>query len=367
MQALSCIVGRRAVLRMSTFKIWPPLWVLLLGDSGVGKSCTMEVCRRVVEAAGEGAVGWTAGRYAKLTPRGFMEKWQKLQEHTDTIEGIETIGELSGALVRSTGTEDIMAQIIEWSAFDDIRTSTGYLGESVVTNFTAGIGACSVIDTLMDTMSVNAFTGGFLHRFITCYEREMTNQEEEILEDQEVRYLAHLAQNIRINAPEEMHLTTRAQHAVESYKRLAEDNNYRSRYMTGFWHRYPGLACKLGITFALSDGHDEIDLPDIERAHKLLSRHIYPALEALVIRMSAPPTLKAIFNAHDDLAKAREYGLSESDLFVALGASTPRAQAEMLAAMQRMNLVYEGTVLDETTGTYRYYGTAAWRSEGERD
>lgn len=362
MLALGAAVGRRCAVKRSTYTLWPPLSIMLMGESGTGKTEALMVAKRVLdEVAKEEKILVGDDTAASTSPRGWMRKWQKFQEKHElpVLEGAEFLQEIGEFLRGKTGNEGATGFLIDALQHKEFfGDATGWLGESSVKGMTMAVGAATPISTLREAVSINRFEGGFMFRFVYAHELELDLRRKEApIDETAFARLGIWLREIRCRAPDVAVLEPRAEDFVQVKKRLAERMRPPVKALGGFWRRYPGLLCKLGNLFSLSAGRGgEILQEDVWRADALLQNHLYPPLEGIVRQIAAGPKKRALLRVVDDLELAGARGMAYADFVGRLDVSGERAVLDAFAALVKSGLVWQAF-------DGRCFASAEWRKE----
>lgn len=341
--ALSAVVGRRASLRVGGFRLFPPLSIILMGSSGVGKSKSLEVARGVVRQAAEDREGFVVLHASHFTSRGLMDRWMAEQNRSGLsyLEGIVTVNEASAILTEKTGTETMAQWLIDLLEHGDVEDVTGVRGHSIVKNATVALGLCSTVEYMRKAIKVEQFAGGFMHRFLIAHELRRPSTEGGSLDHQALAMLGESLRAIREEAPEEMEVSKEAAVFIDMTARKAEDRSLTSAYMTGFWNRFGVMVAKVGGLLAISDGDWVLRRGHCEAAEAFIRRFIYPPLDALVAEMSYGPKQAALFRLADDLYLAGEGGIDRAKFERGIPGTSLRQISEAMEFLKRMGLIHE--------------------------
>jgi len=348
MWAFSTLMGRRMSVVRNGYRLYPPISILLLGDSGVGKSHALRQARRLIETAvmtNEDMSHFLQMHATKFSPRGLSDAWKKHQQEdhpgfNKPLEGAVSANELKAILnKRSTGSENTPQWIIDVLEHDDMTDWTGYKGRTHVRAITVAMAFCSTLDDLYEIITVNEFTGGFMHRFLVVHETKKTAAAEVDIDWEVLNELAMEALEIRNNVIR-MEVDRDASLDLDVLRNLAETRPRASRRLSGFWNRFDGIIAKLAMVRALSDGRSNVMRKDVEASRVLLEEYIYRSLVPLVEELGASPKMRELFAIADDLHAAGEEGILKSTLQKRMPAVSVSGQADLLSVMENCGLVY---------------------------
>jgi len=355
--ALGSIVGRRAFVRRATFRLYPPTSILLLGQSGVGKSQSLRLSARVVAAASRDLSGFVTG-HGHFTTSGLASHWIKIQEEggLEAIEGIHVMDELSALLKETTGNENFVRWIIGALEHEDIEATTKSDGRKRLHNVTVAFGFGTTLAYLRETISVHQFGGGFMHRFVIANASNLEDRDEAIIGDDEIEVLGREAMAIRRQAPAEMAIEPAANSQLRAYRRQAEDSPHGD--LDGFWNRYEGTLARLGMLLALSENRGIVVREDVARAERLVRLYLYPPLEALVRELAAGPGRVHLYSVAETITRAGDQGVGVEDAVLLLNATSRRQARDQLRFMTDARLIFESKA-------GRLYGTSLWRDRAD--
>lgn len=369
--ALSSIVGRRARIVRPSYTLYPPISILLLGLSGVGKSQSLKLARRVIELACSCDLEFKARFHClhahKFSPRGLMDYWAKWQAEqasdgnaTPPIEGTVTVNELSAILTSTTGNENAAQWIIDVLEHDEISAFTGYRGRTLVHDVTVAFGMCAPLDELRETVTVRQFANGFMHRFLVAHEtKKPEHMDESRVDFRALNDLAIEAFEIRDAAPDTLIFDAGADALLRAQANRAEGKSYTTVYLSGFWNRFEGMCAKVAGVRALSDHRSIVTAEDVKAARLLIEERLYPPLATLVDELSMGRKMADIFRIADDLYFAGPDGMEALTLKRKIPATTIRAQADLISLIKKFGLLYERKG--------RFYRLKEWAEDGDSD
>jgi len=341
--ALTSLVGRKGRLRRPGFDLYPPVSIMLLGDSGVGKSSTMNLALRgVIQPASKDRIGFFCPDSPRVTERGLIKPWEKAQQGgVDRIEGAYGFPEAKSLLGKRVGAESIMQFLIDCLDHGSKYDSTGVYGEIPLRNITISLCVCSTLDPLRESVSPGEFVdGGFVHRFLVAHEIHRPQDVVEGLVDEgALERLAVRARGLASRVPEELTISDGAIKLLNTFRQQSEDRAYDVSSLAGFWNRLSTMAAKLGMAFAISEETWEVSKAHVERAEKFLRGHIYPPLRALVLELSYDKGTRRIFKVSEDLFYSKDKGIALTEVHSRLGAGGLKQAQERLALMKDLNLV----------------------------
>lgn len=337
---LSSYVGRRARLDRAAGTLYPPTSVLLLGPSGTGKGLALAKAMRVLRAASSDLPGFYLGE-GGFTIRGVTQEWQRLQRSTPgVLEGAHIEDEIANVLTERTGTETIITWLIRALAQQDLVDLTGEHGRSVVSGATAAFGFGSTVSYLRRAVSVDAFTGGLMHRFLIAHESEQRDTQERVPDDREVANLVDELRTIRRAAPPALSVSAPAEARLALYRGQAKQRAYDNHHLAGFWNRFPMLVLRIGALYTLATLAVRVEVENLVAAENLLLTKLYPVIGAVVDEVSASHDKKRMLDIAEDLRAAGDEGWVLAALFRKLDALKPATQAEVLMAMQNQELLW---------------------------
>ena len=363
---LGAIVGRKACLRRNEGTTYPPIGLMLLGESGVGKSCSFGIAVNVIKLATHDLPGYRVDTDYSDTIRGIMNIWEDTQarHQVNYLEGVLVMNELSAFLTNRVGTEIAGQWIIEMCENNaKVSTKTGGNGETAVENPRIGFGFASTLAYLRDACSGAHFAGGFMWRFLIAHEpRIMIDENRDGRVGEEAcEQLAADAREIRDDAPDEMKLHPGAAAKLKSYRQNEESQYYPSSYLSGFWNRFEMNIAKVALLLALGDRRDEIVIDDIVRGHKLVRRKIYPPLVQLIKQIMAGPSKQRLFGVVDDLWFSGSKGWE-------IGALHERFDVTSIKRCQEIEvLLTSQNLLHMSANRKRVFATSSWRAEYDRE
>jgi len=364
MFALSTVVGRKGQVSRSTFTLWPPLSIMLLGTSGVGKTQCLNQAIRVIKAAtsvtpyetDQGTFNTRVGfafSQGGFTLRGLMKEWQRVQDGTESawIDGCHVENEMANVVTPKKGNEAVTTWIIQALEHRDLVDYTGMYGRQAVNNCTIGFGFCSTVEYLRRALSADEFAGGFMHRFFIAHETDLDFQKrEQVPTTPFVSALAAELRELHDAVPDRVEIQKSAQRRLDTIQR--QPRYYSNHKLAGFWNRLDGLTLKLSLILALSDGRFTIDLDHIEMAYQLVVKHFSKPLEGLIDQLDAPLEKKQLFDLADSLRTAGPSGWSLVDFRKKLGRSSLQKQVECIRALLEMGLAWRTPD--------RLYGNPTW-------
>lgn len=359
--ALTTVVGRRARMRRGGYQLYPPLSVILLGTSGVGKSRSMSGARKVIEAALEGTdIPFLVDHSWKWTPSGLIEQWAKWQrrgkpgEHAP-LEGAYTTDELGALLERSTGTENAPRFFINVLEHDGFTDTTRGRGRVEIKRVGVGFGLCATLKDLRASVPAHLFASGLMHRFLITHERVRPETDESDLDDGALYALGQEALQIRDDAPEDMLMEEGVDQYLRQLQNRAEQRKCSSD-LQGFWNRFSPWCLKLGMARAISDSRWAVSRDDVVAGEDLMLRFVYNPLERLVEELAAGPRMAKLYELQEDLHCAGRGGLPRVTVLRKMATGDKRQTEDALGQLLSLELGYTGR-------SGRYYATQEWASE----
>jgi hypothetical protein len=352
---LTSLVGRRGKMECAGYKLYPPMWVLLLGPSGIGKSQSINMARFVAKEAQKcvGHENFLIADPDTMTRRGFMEIAKKRQSgrgEKKPLEGLMTVDEASSVLTKRTGNETIVQFFLKASEGHDIEDFTGQHGHAKISDFSMGMVLASSLALMREATNLQELAGGFLFRFMIVHELERPEVHTEAFPWTQLIALAEDAVVLREAVPYKVTKRRTFKQAndvapairdIEVWLRKQVFDNGDLR---GFWHRLVGYSQKFAMAMCISDGTFVITGDHINRAHQFLVKHMFPPVEAYMEELAYGRGKLQLFGLADDLYLAGAAGISIDRFMRRLpGTTTERTQAH-LRWMRKMGLIYEGIV-----------------------
>lgn len=345
MLTLGAVVGRKARIARSTYEMWPAVSILLLGSSGVGKSQSLGLARRVMKAATktqlgmEPRLGWFDGTGA-FTSRGMMQQWAEIQksEGTEWIEGMHVEGEIANIVTQRKGNELISTWLIQALEHQDMVDYTGLYGKMEVKGLTVGFGLGSTVEYLRRALSPDEFAGGFMHRFLIAYELNPDRTHEERTVDSSViERLAQELREIREWAPADIAVTDAATRRLSLLHK--QEKFYSNHRLAGFWNRYDSLTLRIAQVLVIAQMKDTVGVEELELADELLRNHLYPPLEWILEQVSANWQKKELLDVADSLRSAGPKGWTMQQLLRKLGKGA-NGSMDAIVAMEEQGLLH---------------------------
>jgi hypothetical protein len=361
--ALGAVVGRRAAVKRSTYTLYPPISIMLMGESGTGKTEALYVAKRVLDSAAKRVPGFLVGddTGASTSPRGWMKKWEKIQtdNESDVLEGVEFVQELSGFLSKRTGNENVAQWVIDALQHKEkFGDSTGHLGTSIVKGCTVGFGFATPVSTLREEVSIGTFEGGLMFRFLFAHEVDLDRRGDAPLDARVLQQLGADAVEIRDAQGPTMELSPEALDFLAVQKARSEVTRPPVKALGGFWRRYPGMICKIGNLIALSEQSGGIESDHLQRADSLLRGHLYMPLEAIVHQLAAGPKKRALLRAVDDLELAGPKGMDRQSFVGRFDLTSAAGQRDSIGALTEAGLIF-------LAQDGRIFATHIWKDEYE--
>jgi len=174
--AISCIAGalqRKVFIRYGLSRIYPNMYIVLVGPSGVGKSKSMDPAIEIYRSTGLPVMA------DSITPRrmrSFMEESETKYEDSETHDMIThtSIQIFSPELVVLVGQRDMELIGFLTHIYDNPETldhQTEHKGSNSVTNLFVNVLAACAPDWFPVMFPPEAIGGGFTSRVIFVYER----------------------------------------------------------------------------------------------------------------------------------------------------------------------------------------------------
>ncbi len=368
--ALTTTVGRNCRIKLPGFILWPPISVLLIGESGSGKTKSLKIARSLLHS-----VKMNTSDPIFLcheddwTPSGLIDQWQQWQRKDEPgfqhpLEGAYTCDEAGTVLKKSTGKEGAANFLINVLEHEDINRTTASRGRRSVEDICLAFGLTTTVADMRDSLSAEIFSGGFMHRFMIAHEisKPLTDADGDVPEE-DLRDLATEALDIRENAPDDMEIPPAVLREFKSMENRAESRTFPMACMRGFWNRFPGYSVKLGVARALSDHRYTVTVEDLEAGAALVQGFLYSPLEELVEEISSGAKQKLMYKISDDLLAAGAGGLTSVQIERKIGPMAGKGGQQFLDYMQRVGLMYPGM----NGNSDRWYRLQGWSVGGDDD
>lgn len=373
---LSTIMGRRCRIALPECNLYPPISILLIGESGVGKSAASKM-------------GWAVLKSAKLqapfplfleqgynwNPAALITQWVKWQlDDPDKARGPGAGEPLEGTIFnkecgtlfqKSTGHEHATNFLIEAHEHDTMNDLTVSKGLRLVYDVTVSFCFNTTISDMRASVDANVFSGGLMHRLLIAHELDRPTWDTNwTFPEQALRDLSTTAIAIRDGVPEkgtaDLDIASDVRLRYGAIQNRAEDDPMDMMCLKGFWNRFAGMAMKLAAVRAFSDSRYDVTVEDIDAADHLLRKFIYPPLVELIMELSARPKQKLLYAIADDVYARGRYGHSTMWLLRRLGVDATGGD-KLITQMVQMGLIYPSS-----NGNWdRYYRTPAWAAAGE--
>lgn len=347
---LTSAVGRRAQLPRDGYSLWPPTSILLLGHSGVGKSASLLLGREILAQAIDPTSRPTfiIDHALEYTPSSLIQEWRDRQDEMalECLEGIVTANELKAILKERTGNENASQFLIEACEHKDLTSKTVSRGTRTVHNLTVAFAFCSSLHYLRQSLTADEFGGGLMHRFLIAHEWKKAPIKGWSLDLGARSALAHDLTRIARDTPAVMSVDPLADSLLSRARELAEEKEYTSSHLSGFWNRFDAIIAKLALAFALADESRTI-LPDhVTQAREVIEGFLYPPMAALVDELSHGHRERRLFDLADNLALSGSRGVPLPRFLRDLPGANYRAKQEALATMEGLGLckVRDGVV-----------------------
>lgn len=359
--ALGTVVGRTAAVHRSSFVLYPPQSILLLGNSGVGKSQALRLMKSVIQKAVRPMSGFPSrpAYYlgsGTLTPRGLMQDWLEMQalDQTEILEGIHIEGEIANLITARKGTENLTPWMIQVLEHDVVEDRTGTYGIVRIGGVTVSFALGSTLEYLRKSISADEFAGGFMHRFLLAYEEEQDYGKTEIKPaEADIENLALDLRKIHANAPKTLGISSGAEKRLELLHN--RQTYYSNHYLSGYWNRYDGLVLKVAQLFTLATGGTTVSKEHVVLADRLFSEHLYEPLAGVIDQVSSSKEHKHLLAVSDSLKSAGPKGWTTEVLLNKLGLGGSHRALDALTHMEETGMIFR-------KGTGRWVGRSAWIS-----
>jgi len=339
---LTVTVGRRARLQRDGYVLWPPMSILLLGHSGVGKSASLTLGRdmlsHVVQLDERPA--FILEHALEYTPSSLIQEWRDKQEDLalSYLEGAVTANELKAILKERTGNENASQFLIEACEHRDLTSKTVSRGTRTVKGVTVAFAFCSSLPYLRQSLTADEFGGGLMHRFLIAHEVKKAPIESASPDPETLARLAAELRDIWQGSPEEMVLGKDGVAALRRCRDRGEDRKYTNGHLSGYWNRYDAIVAKIALAFALADEVKVISAAHVDGAAEFLDDFLYPPMEALVHELSHGQRERRLIDLADDLSLSGETGVPRGEFLRRLPGTTMRARHEALSLMEELGL-----------------------------
>jgi len=366
--ALTTAVGRRARIKLPGFVLWPPVSVLLIGESGAGKTKSLKIAREVLHAVKNNTQDpFYLCHEGDWTPSGLIDLWRLYQSQGNPgfnvpLEGAYTCDEAGTVLKKATGKEGAANFLINILEHEDYTTTTASRGRRVVSDIALGFGLTTTVSDLRESLSADIFSGGFMHRFMIAHEikKPNYNSDGDVPEDLK-RDLATEALDIRANAPDNIKIPEGTLIEFRAMENRSEERCFPMACLHGFWNRFPGYAVKLGVARALSDHRDTVTPDDLRAGEALVEKFLYGPLAELVEEISAGAKQKEMYRISDDLYAAGPEGLTSIQVEKKIGPMSTKAIEQFTGYMVRIGLMYGG----RNGNSDRWFRLPGWAGGGD--
>ena len=359
MCALGTTVGRSGAVARSSFTLFPPQSILLLGNSGVGKSQALRLMRGVISRATVMKAGFTPRPTfylgsGTLTPRGLMQDWLEQQSTAslDFIEGVHVEGEIANLITARKGTENLTTWMIQVLEHDVVEDRTGTYGIVRIGGVTTCFALGSTLEYLRKSITADEFAGGFMHRFLLAYEEEQDYGKVEVKPDaKDLEDLSMALRRIHENAPKYLTISPGAETRLELLHN--RQTFYSNHYLSGFWNRYDALVLKVAQLFTLASREKIITKESVVLADRLFSEHLYDPLAGVIDQVSSSKEHKHLLAVSDSLKSAGPNGWNTATLLNKLGLGGSYKALDALTHMEETSMIFR-------KGNTRWVGRSVW-------
>lgn len=316
---LAATVNRRIFFDMGTFRVYPPLGVLILGPSGIKKTSAADITVSLVSE-----MALTNVYAEKLTPEALIEAMKG-----GNATGLVYSPEMTVLISRQRYMESIIPLLTRFMDSPNVwKSGTIMRGKTELTNVAITCLMCSTLDWFVKNTPETIFGGGFIARNIMILQeassriRALPKPSDERLRQKIVVDLAemHMLQG-------EMHLTKGAHHAhIEWYEDDKRHRQVEHELLETYYQRKPVHLLRFAMCLHLATHRDmQICVECWERALSILD-WTERYLPGLVGKMFKSPwgedqdnVMRKIRSAggyitHSDLVRRMQYRMSASQL-----------------------------------------------------
>lgn len=263
----ACVADRVYFYKFRDRPLYPNLYTVLVGPSGLGKGEAIDTAMKFV--AGNGKVNYYEGR---ATAARLVDHLAKLSKQQDAAHMYLVTPELKMAVGTGALAEDFVLKMTEWyKGRAEIQDGTRTAGNSVIKNLCMNWIAGTTRAWMLESLSRSAVEGGFLGRTLTIELLKYPDKRHRrptYPEDYDEVY-AHLRARVKMltHTEGEMVLTTAAERVEQEWYENRPRPADESLWPT--WKREHDLMLKLAMVLSLMDSSDLV----ITRSHMLLAQH----------------------------------------------------------------------------------------------
>lgn len=184
--ALACFAGRRFWIDQGIFRVFPNLYVVLVGDPGIKKSTAKDLARNLVEEVGSVDIGSDSMTREAICQRMSKDdgpcdkRFKVLVEKPDGTSKYETVrysliaffsDEFENLLNAGGAAQAMVTFLTEIWSRKHFRNTTKNKGDDVIEGPTVNILACMTTDTKNNLLAQKIISSGFSRRCIFVYEQ----------------------------------------------------------------------------------------------------------------------------------------------------------------------------------------------------
>lgn len=340
MAVLGACLARKVWLDMDIHQVRPMLNLLLIGPSGIGKSTSVRISKKLLNYIPE-----------DQRPQFFEGGSTKEKLHRDLVHQPKAIlfaPELAAFFSREKYKESLIpyvTQLLDYEEITELRTIKDNIIQVKQPSVTIMGG--STVDWLQGQLPDSAVSGGFLARFLIMFEeekgRKIANPHRALTASQYKRLIekreATFSEFSSLVASHEGQMDYEDYDAAEAYANWYNKYEPEVGYLAPFAARAGEMILRLAMILAISAKRNALRKGDIDSAIHLYS-YIASKLNAVVVPTS--PTGRLAANVITTIGN-----LDMSSGEVARAMKTQSTQTDLEKIME--NLVYSGDV-DASSG-----------------
>lgn len=322
MAMLGACLGRKLWLDMDVHQVRPMLNLLLIGPSGVGKSTSVKMAKRLLNYVPEAE-----------RPQFFEGGSTKEKLHRDLVHQPKAVlfaPELAAFFSREKYKESLIpyvTQLLDYEEVLELRT----IKDNVVRvkEPTVTIIGGSTVDWLQGQLPDSAVSGGFLARFLIMYEEEKGDRQpnpqrklgrakvREVADAREAAF-QEFAELVSVHSGP---MDYEDSPAAEVYANWYMAQKIDRGYLAPFEARAGEMILRLAMILAISGRRNELSEEDIKCAIKLYE-YIFSKLSAVVVPPTAQGKLTNLVltnlgedtGAPEDVMSTLKFQVTQADL-----------------------------------------------------
>lgn len=250
----ACVSDRVFLYKNRERPLYPNLYTILIGPSGLGKGEAIDTVGKFIQKAPD--VGYYEGR---ATAALLVDHLHKRSKKTGSARMFLVTPELKMSVGSGALAEDFVVKMTEWyKGRAELKDGTRTDGEKTLTNLCMNWLAGTTREWMLESLSRSAVEGGFLGRCITVeapYNLDLRFRRPLYPDDYE-ECVDHLKARIKAL------LHVEGQMVLDAQAEAIEDAWYAGRQppkdegMIPTWKRQHDLVLKLAMVLSLMDGGD---------------------------------------------------------------------------------------------------------------